>query len=176
MFPKDIESLSNNLLKTTIIKKLDYNNEKIASSTIKECLLNGEVEEVKNQLGRYYSISGNIIYGNQVGKTIDVPTANLEYDEKYVDLKPGVYATIVEIDGKRFLGITNFGNNPSFNYTKKRTIETHILDFNQNVYDKKAKISFVKRLRNEEKFASINDFKRQIEKDKVEAKKINVNL
>ena len=171
----EIDKLSENKLQTTIISKLDYNNEKIASSTIKECLLNGEVEEVRNQLGRYYSINGKIIYGKQVGKTIDVPTANLEYDESYVNLKTGVYVTIVEIEDKAYLGITNFGNNPSFNFTKKRTIETHILDFNENIYDKEAKISFVKRLRNEEKFASIEEFKKQIEKDKIEAKKLLEN-
>lgn len=169
---KDIDELSDFQLQTTIISKLDYNNEKIASSRIKEALLNGEVDEVKNQLGRYYSISGKIIYGKQIGRKIEVPTANLEYDESYVDLKPGVYATIIEVNGKSHIGITNFGNNPSFNYTKKRTIETHILDFDGNIYNKDAKISFVKYLRDEIKFDSIDKFKNQIKKDKEQAKKL----
>lgn len=168
---EEINTLSKNRIKTTIISKQNYNNEKIASSRVKDKLKNGDMEEVKNLLGRYYSITGKIVYGKQVGKTIDVPTANLEYDEKYVDLKPGVYATVVEIDGNSYVGITNFGNNPSFNYTNKRTIETHILDFDKNIYEKNAKISFVKYLRKEEKFASIEEFQKQIEKDKLEAKK-----
>lgn len=168
---EEINALSKNRIKTTIISKQNYNNEKIASSRVKDKLKNGDMEEVKNLLGRYYSITGKIVYGKQVGKTIDVPTANLEYDEKYVDLKPGVYATIIEIDNNSYIGITNFGNNPSFNYTNKRTIETHILDFDKNIYEKNAKISFVKYLRKEEKFASIEEFQKQIEKDKLEAKK-----
>lgn len=168
---EEINALSKNRIKTTIISKQNYNNEKIASSRVKDKLKNGDMEEVKNLLGRYYSITGKIVYGKQVGKTIDVPTANLEYDEKYVDLKPGVYATIIEIDNNTYIGITNFGNNPSFNYTNKRTIETHILDFDKNIYEKNAKISFVKYLRKEEKFASIEEFQKQIEKDKLEAKK-----
>ena len=168
---EEINVLSKNRIKTTIISKQNYNNEKIASSRVKDKLKNGDMEEVKNLLGRYYSITGKIVYGKQVGKTIDVPTANLEYDEKYVDLKPGVYATVVEIDGNSYVGITNFGNNPSFNYTNKRTIETHILDFDKNIYEKNAKISFVKYLRKEEKFDSIEEFQKQIEKDKLEAKK-----
>lgn len=168
---EEINALSKNRIKTTIISKQNYNNEKIASSRVKDKLKNGDMEEVKNLLGRYYSITGKIVYGKQVGKTIDVPTANLEYDEKYVDLKPGVYATVVEIDGNSYVGITNFGNNPSFNYTNKRTIETHILDFDKNIYEKNAKISFVKYLRKEKKFASIEEFQKQIEKDKLEAKK-----
>lgn len=168
---EEINALSKNRIKTTIISKQNYNNEKIASSRVKDKLKNGDMEEVKNLLGRYYSIIGKIVYGKQVGKTIDVPTANLEYDEKYVDLKPGVYATIIEIDNNSYIGITNFGNNPSFNYTNKRTIETHILDFDKNIYEKNAKISFVKYLRKEEKFASIEEFQKQIEKDKIEAKK-----
>lgn len=172
----DITKLSNDLINTIVMDEIKINNNKISSSKIKSLLLEGKVFEVKNMLGRYYSIEGIVGYGKQIGKKIDVPTANLEYDFEYALLKKGVYATAIKVDNELYCGITNYGNNPSFNYSKKKTLETHILDFSKNIYESKMRVYFIKYLRDEIKFSSIDDFKSQIKKDINSAKKIFLDV
>lgn len=172
----DIAQLSNNLINTIVMDEIKVDNKKISSSKIKFLLLEGKVFEAKNMLGRYYSIEGIVGYGNQIGNKIDVPTANLEYDSKYALLKKGVYATAIKVDNELYCGITNYGNNPSFNYSKTKTLETHILDFSKNIYGSKMRVYFIKYLRDEIKFSSIDDFKSQIKKDINSAKKIFLDV
>lgn len=168
----DIPSCSGGMIENTVIEKVSFNNEKVASNEVKKSLVNGDVENAMQLLNRPYEIKGEVILGNQVGRTINVPTANIAYDDAYVLLKNGVYATMVIVDGKEYPAITNIGHNPSFNYSKRRSLEAHIIDFDQNIYGKIVSVKFYKRLRDEVKFASINEFLEQISKDKEEAIKI----
>lgn len=172
----DISVYSNGTIENTIIDKVSFDNEKIASADVKKSLINGDVEKAKLLLNRPYEIQGEVILGNQVGRTINVPTANISYDESYVHLKNGVYATTVVIDNIEYPSITNIGHNPSFNYSKRRSLETHIIDFNENIYGIIVCVKFHKHLRDEVKFASVNDFLDQIKKDKEEAVKIISHL
>lgn len=172
----DISLYSNNLIENTIIYKVQVDKKKVASQDVKKSLVNGEVDKAMLFLNRPYEIIGKVVYGKQIGTSISVPTANITYDEEYALLKNGVYATIIVINNKEYPSITNIGHNPSFNYTKLRSLETHIIDFNENIYGKIVTVKFYKRLRDEVKFASIDDFLNQISHDKEEALKILSHL
>lgn len=163
---KDIPTLSGGLIDVDIIEKVEINEEKVASTGVKNSLVKGDVKTAGKMLGRYYEIRGKVIKGRQIGSKVSVPTANIEYDEEYVSLLSGVYATIFEINGKAYPSITNIGHNPSFNYTEKRSLECHVLGFVGDIYDEVVSIKFVDRIRDEIKFSSVEQFKEQIEKDK----------
>ncbi len=173
---EDINLYSDNKITNTIIDKVAFGDRKISSQDVKNSLVNGDIEKANKFLGRPFSIEGEVIYGNQVGQKISVPTANIAYDEDYINLKTGVYATTIIIDQEEYSSITNIGHNPSFNYSKKRSLETHILNFDQNIYGKKVTVKFYKYLRDEVKFPTINEFLDQIAKDKEEALKILTHL
>ena len=110
-------------------------------------------------------LSGKVIHGKKLGRTIGFPTANLEINDKKVIPKKGVYYTNVDIEGKIFKGITSVGNNPTVN-GKELTIETYILDFNNNIYEKEIKVYFIDRIRDEIKFNNIDELTKQLKKDK----------
>lgn len=171
-----ITTYSNNLIKTHIIDEIKYNSQKIGTALIKSLLSVGKVEEVKSLMGRYYKIKGNVVTGNKVGRTINFPTANLEVDEQFAKLLPGVYVVIVTLNNQKYLGIANLGHNPSFNVSVPMVFETHIFDFNQDIYGENIEIELVKYIRSEQKFKNKEDFLRQIEKDKEFAKEIAKNI
>ncbi len=154
-----------------VIEEKLYNNQKIGSTFIKELIQKGDFVTVKYLLGHNYFISGKVIHGRNVGGKIGVPTANLELLTNYPPLKEGVYAILCYIDNQRYLGICNIGHNPSFNFYDHLSYEIHIIDdaFKMDLYDKIIRVEFIKYLRKEECFISIEHFKKQIEKDKKEA-------
>lgn len=140
--------------------------DKIISSTyIRNLILDGNVKKAFLMLSRPYMLSGKVIHGKKLGRTIGFPTANLEINDKKVIPKKGVYYTNVDIEGKIFKGITSVGNNPTVN-GKELTIETYILDFNNNIYEKEIKVYFIDRIRDEIKFNNIDELTKQLKKDK----------
>ena len=166
---KDIEKLSGSLIKNKIIEEVKIDNNKISSIDVKKSLVKGDVKNANFLLGRYYEISGIVVYGNQVGSKINVPTANILYDDSYVKLSPGAYVTLFEYNDNTYPSITNIGHNPSFNYSNKISMECHIIDFNEDIYQKEVTVKFVEKIRDEIKFNSVEEFKIQIEKDKKHA-------
>lgn len=166
----DISEMSKNKIKVNIIDEIKYNDKKIGTTLIKTLLKDGKVKTVKELLGRNYKISGQVVHGNHIGKTINLPTANLFVDEQFAYLCPGVYVVRVKIDGKRYFGFANLGNNPSFNYSKNMIFETHIFNFSKDIYDKIIEIELLEFIRSEKKFSSVNEFLDQIAKDKEFAK------
>ena len=109
-------------------------------------------------LGHPYSVSGKVIKGNQLGRTLGYPTANISIEDKYKLIPAdGVYVVNVEHKGKRFGGMLNIGNNPTIE-GKGRSIEVNIFDFNAVIYDEHATIYFIKRLRDELKFAGLDEW------------------
>ena len=139
--------------------------DKIISSTyIRNLILDGNVKKAFLMLSRPYMLSGKVIHGKKLGRTIGFPTANLEINDKKVIPKKGVYYTNVDIEGKIFKGITSVGNNPTVN-GKELTIETYILDFNNNIYEKEIKVYFIDRIRDEIKFNNIDELTNQLKKD-----------
>ena len=110
-------------------------------------------------------LSGKVIDGKKLGRTIGFPTANLEINKEKVIPKKGVYYTTVKIEEKIFKGITSVGNNPTVN-GQELTLETYILDFNEDIYGKEINVYFIDRIRDEVKFNNINELVEQLKKDK----------
>lgn len=168
----DLEKLSHGNLQVHIMDDVKYESWKISSSLIREKIENGAFVDVQKMLGRFYQLKGTVTRGRGVGHTIDLPTINLDFSSNYVMPKPGVYGTIVEVDGKKYIGLANYGHNPSFNYKKCLTLEINLLDIDIDLYDKEVSASFVCFIRDEIKFASTKDFLKQIAIDKAKIRKI----
>ncbi len=143
----------------------------VSSTRIREAIRQGDVELAEKMLGEPFSIKMPIITGRKVGRTINFPTINQKFPEKFTILQYGVYLTEVECEQGHFFGVTNVGVKPTFN-TDDLTCETFILDFNENLYQKNVKISFKKLLRKEQKFDTIDELKLQIANDVNQAKEI----
>lgn len=171
----DIGRLAYGKINNHIISEKRYQGEKIGTSLIKRLLKKGKMEEVSFLLGRHYQIEGEVVKGRQIGRTIHVPTANLKVSSDFAMIKRGVYIVRVMIDDGAYLGIANFGNNPSFNYQENMVFETHIIDFSGDLYGKLLKIELIQYLRPEIKFDSKEKFVEQIKKDIEAAKKYKLN-
>lgn len=140
-------------------------NEKTVSSTlIREFIKNGEIDKANNLLTKPFSFEGEVIKGDARGRTIGYPTINQKYPEELVKLKFGVYKTKIIVDGKEFEGITNIGIRPTFK-TDYVIAETYIKDFSGDLYGERLRIIPLEFLREEIKFSSIEELKRQIEID-----------
>jgi riboflavin kinase / FMN adenylyltransferase len=140
----------------------------ISSSSIREALLTGRLDDANKWLGYSYSISGTIVEGRQIGRSIGFPTANIKPDYQY-KLVPanGVYAVEVQLDGMRHPGMLSIGSNPTVNNDSRfRSIEVHILDFDKNIYGRAISVIFRKRLRDEIKFDNKEQLAEQMELDK----------
>lgn len=143
------------------IKRLD--SLIISSSEIKKLISKGSIEKVNKLLGRNYHISGKVIHGEKRGRLIGFPTTNLSTEWNFLP-KKGVYVSKVVISDKSYQSITNIGVRPTFNANSLQ-IESHIFDFNKNVYGKKIKIYFLARIRNEKKFETVEKLIENITKD-----------
>lgn len=144
---------------------------RISSTRIRELVMEGKVAEVQQLLGRHYQIRGLVTTGrDRGGKLLGFPTANINLHDELCP-KTGVYAVTVERRGQHFEGVANIGFSPTFE-DRLFTVEVHILDFNQNIYGQKIRINFVKRIRDEIKFASIEQLSEQIKRDVMEARNI----
>ena len=149
----------------------DHNSNKISSSTIRENLKSGKFELANKDLERNFSVAGKVIKGDQRGRTIGIPTANLEYPLNTITIPYGVYAVETLIEGNTYFGIVNFGIRPTFNKDKP-IVEAYLFDFDNNIYDKDIEILFHKQIRQEKKFNDIKELLNQINIDIAEAKKI----
>lgn len=147
-----------------IMEPYTYKGNAISSTRIRECILEGEVKEATNMLSKPYLIKGKVVHGKHLGRTIGVPTANLEFNDKMVIPGKGVYYTNVKYNGKVFKGITSVGNNPTVN-GKELTIETFILDFDEMIYGEELKVYFIEKIRGEIKFDSLDELVAQIKID-----------
>ncbi|HBP25843.1 MAG TPA: bifunctional riboflavin kinase/FMN adenylyltransferase [Acholeplasmatales bacterium] len=149
----------------TIIERINFENQKIGSNAVRDLLLEGRMEEATKMLGRYYNITGVVEKGNQVGRRIGFRTANITLSEEYQLLKKGVYGVYVTLNGKKYLGVCNIGNNPTLNYIKRPRLEVHILDFNSMIYDQVLSVDFVVYLREEIHFDTVEALITQIHQD-----------
>ena len=142
----------------------------ISSTKIRKALLSGNVSKAADYLGYNYTLQGRVIEGQQIGRTIGFPTANLMVlDESKLIPKDGVYAVYVEVTGQSFKGMMNIGNNPSLTF-KKHSIEVHIFDFDSDIYNEQIEVRFIKHIREEICFENLNDLKIQLEQDKANVK------
>lgn len=149
----------------TIVDKLEHDHHKIASSYLRELLAKGNVELAKCLLGRPYQVTGEVIHGRKNGRKIGFPTVNIDA-RAYVLPKNGVYGAKVIIAGKVYLAMANLGYNPTFEALKQVSLEVNVFDFDQDVYGKEVTVLFLKHIRSEQKFASVDDLIKQLKSDK----------
>lgn len=138
---------------------------RISSTHIRQLLQQGQVETANRFLGHPFCFGGKVIAGKQLGRTIDIPTANVLYPGELVKLPYGVYATRVWADGASYRSLTNIGTRPTVQ-GQGVTVESHLLDFSGDLYGKTIEIHFLSFIRPEIKFSCLEELKRQVEKDK----------
>lgn len=148
-----------------IMEPCKLKDEVICSTRIRKELLEGNIEDSNKMLTRPYFLEGEVVPGKQIGRTIGFPTANLKCSKFTLLPKEGVYYTNVMWDDKIFKGITSVGNNPTVN-GKNITVETFILGFNKDIYGDTIKVFFLKKIRDNKKFNSLEELKAQLNKDK----------
>ena len=141
-----------------------YKGEIVSSTRIREMLRNGEVKAANEILYEPFSFTAKVMQGDKRGRTIGFPTVNQRYPENLVKLKFGVYKTKINIDGKEYCGITDIGTRPTFK-TDYVISETFIKDFSGDLYGKELKITPLEFLRDEKKFNSLEELKKQIAED-----------
>lgn len=142
-----------------------FNERNVSSSVIRNLITSGQLDDVPKILGREFSLSGRVIKGAGRGKQIGFPTANLGYEKECIVPAIGVYITKTHFKEMTYFSVTNVGKNPTFNDGNEIHIETHLLDFNVDIYGEKLNVSFVKKLRDEKKFSSVNELIQQIKTD-----------
>lgn len=144
----------------------------VSSTKIRKLLEEGNIKLANKLLGYEFSITGTVVHGNGIGRTIGYPTANIEVGNEYKLIAAnGVYACRVESEGKFYGGMTNIGFRPTINQSSL-TIEVNIFDFDKDIYGDTITIYFVDRLRSEVKFDSLEALKEQLASDRVNALKI----
>ena len=140
------------------------NGEIVSSTLIRQALAQGNMAKVKSLMGRYFYLTGKVTIADKRGRTLGFPTANLDIKLQQVLPSNGVYATIAQVDGKQFASATNIGTRPTFG-NGKFWVETHLLNYEGNLYNKEIRVEFVQKLRDERGFASSEKLTSQIGKD-----------
>ncbi|MBL4703319.1 MAG: bifunctional riboflavin kinase/FAD synthetase [Flavobacteriales bacterium] len=143
---------------------------KVSSTKVRKALFSGEVKTAAKYLGHNYKVSGIVVKGRQLGREIGFPTANISVQDRY-KLIPGngVYAVNVKVKKQEYQGMLNIGVRPTVGGMLKQTMEVNIFNFNEDIYGNFCGVEFVKRLRDEIKFDSVDDLKAQLELDKIQA-------
>lgn len=146
-----------------VIEPLTLDDGVVSSRRIRERVADGDVAEAARLLGRPFSTSGTVRTGDHRGAPLGFPTANLTTE----CLLPanGVYITEMEWQGQRWPSVTNVGVHPTINEARRPIVETHVLDFSQDLYDQQVRVHYLERLRPEQKFASLDELKRRIAAD-----------
>lgn len=148
------------------IHQVQFRGSRVSSTAVRQALVSGQVALARRLLGRPYSLEGEIVHGASVGSGLRIPTANLRSENELLP-RMGVYATLLAVDGARRPGVTNIGIRPTVAdpAAPAVTIETHVLDFDQDLYGKKVNLEFLVRLRDERKFPGKDALVAQIRKD-----------
>jgi riboflavin kinase / FMN adenylyltransferase len=153
-----------------VVEPILSNGVRISSSRIRELVEAGCVDEVQPMLGRYHFVSGRVITGAGRGRKLGFPTANILSQTEVVPSN-GIYATLIEFKNRRWLSVSSIGVNPTFG-DGPRTVESFIFDLDTNVYGESVKLFFVKRIRDEQKFATVEELIAQMHGDVDQAKAI----
>ena len=140
----------------------DIDGEAVSSTLIKSLLSEGNIERANRLLGYPFSISGEVYHGKSLGRELGSPTANIVYPENIVQMKRGVYATRVFLDGEYYAAVTNVGVRPTVDSQAKANLETHIIDYEGDLYGRKIKVEFLSFVREERRFSDVGELKKQI--------------
>jgi riboflavin kinase/FMN adenylyltransferase len=153
------------------VEPVRYRDFIISSTRIRRLLTEGRVDEASALLGRHYALTGDVVRGQQRGRLLGFPTANLSTANELVPM-PGVYATLVSVDGHTFRAVTNVGVRPTFGDALAPTIESHLLDVSPDLYGQTLQVAFVQRLRDEQRFADVDALRGQIAADVAQAARL----
>ena len=147
-----------------VISPYTIDGEIVSSTLIRQALIHGDMKRVDRLMGRHFYLAGKVVTADKRGRVLGFPTANLDIQPHQALPDNGTYATITQVDGKRFLSATNIGTRPTFGEGKK-LVETHLLNYKGDLYDKEIRVEFVQKIRDERRFPSSKELKTQIEKD-----------
>ena len=167
--------LAHNELDTVVVNEITYDGYKVGSTHIRDLINSGLVDQVKEILGDYYSIKGEVVHGAKKGRMLGYPTANINTLD-YLIPKKGVYATLTKVKDTWYKSMTSIGHNPTLNCNVDLSVESNIFDFEQEIYDEIIEIKFIKRLRDELKFDNIEDLIKEIDNDKINTLNILKNI
>lgn len=158
-------------LSCTVVPEQCLDGQRISSSLIRKLLEQGDPEQAQRYLGHPHVLSGTVVHGRQVGRTIGFPTANISYPDMLVKIPYGVYATVAEVDGQQYPAVTNLGVRPTVS-GRGVTVESYLIGFSGDLYGKRLKLMFLKFLREEERFADLSLLGKQIKTDTALANQI----
>ena len=147
-----------------------HKGERVSSTRIRNELMNNNFDLAEELLGRPYTFSGKVVHGQHLGRTIDIPTANIWLPNQRLPIK-GVYAVKCKLDNEQLNGIANMGTRPTVGGNKP-VLEVHLFNFNKNIYSKRLQVRFIKKIRDEKKFDNLDMLKLQIQEDISLAKNI----
>lgn len=149
------------------------NEERISSTLIRSCLLSADLASANHLLGYPYFIAGRVVRGNRIGSTIGFPTANIECPHAFKQIpSDGVYAVIAEWKGRSLKGMLNIGIRPTLEENSNKTIEVHLFDVSDDLYNETLKVNFIHRLRDEMKFGSLGELTEQLAVDRLNSIKV----
>ena len=152
----------------SVVEPVLFEEKPVSSTRIREAVERGDVSLAERLLMRRYTLSGTVVQNKRIGSRIGFPTANIDASAKRAIPADGVYATFAFVSGGVYRAVTNIGTNPSV-HGEKLTIETHLIDFNTDIYGEQLTIAFRKRLRGEAVFETLEELKEQIHRDVEEA-------
>jgi riboflavin kinase/FMN adenylyltransferase len=155
----------------TVVPPIILNGEIISSTAVRRALAAGDMDKVSDLLGRPFSLAGKVVAGTGRGKALGFPTANLDVPPEQALPEDGVYATLTEMDEKKYDSVTNIGTNPTFE-GGRRTVETFIMDYSENLYGRAIRLYLIERIRGEKKFATPEALGAQIKADIAKRKRI----
>ena len=163
----DFDFLANwgetNEIEVARIPTCSFEDRRVSSTWIRECIANGDFDLAEKLLDRRYTFSGKVVFGNRLGRTIGIPTANIWVPKSNLPIR-GVYAVKAIVKGETFNGIANMGIRPTVGGTSP-VLEIHIFDFNKEIYGERIEVEFFKKIRNEQKFENLEKLKEQINSD-----------
>lgn len=142
-----------------------YHSEVVSSTRIREDLALGNIRMVNAMLGYEYFLEEKVVEGQKLGRQLGFKTANLIYPDNLVEIGRGVYKVRINHQSETYHGIANYGLRPTVTNTDKATLEVHILDFDKDIYGEEIKVTFIKKIRDEKKFGSLEELKTQIQTD-----------
>ncbi len=138
----------------------------VSSTKIRKAILDGDLAKANEYLGERFELTGTVVHGQAIGKTIGFPTANIKVNSE-LKLIPGngVYAVAVSLKDSDYIGMLNIGNRPTVNDSADRTIEVHILDFSGEIYAEEITVKFIDKLRDEKQFKDLQELQNQLKED-----------
>ena len=167
-----LQQLSDGRYGVEVVSPINRFGEKVSSTLIREYLYNGQIHEANHFLGRAYRFKGTVIHGEKRGRTIGFPTANIGITQPYIIPKNGVYGVKVFWNKEEYEGVINIGIKPTFeNQQKQKSLEVHLLHFSGDLYGEELEVEFLFYIRDEQKFAVVDELVQQINED-VEAAKV----